>query len=86
MKLPHIGLHLEESGSRILHLLGFLWALVDSTFCNSMVIGVKGTLFCLNHWVFGMLRIETAFEYEYVGLHIQTINGFLIMGPDITVS
>lgn len=43
MKLPHIGLHLEESGSRILHLLGFLWALVDSTFCNSMVIGVKGT-------------------------------------------
>lgn len=72
MNLPHIDLHLKESGSRVLHLLGFSWALADSTFCNSMVIAVKGTLFYLYHWIiWNAENIGSAFEYEYVGLHIR---------------
>jgi len=74
MNLPHIDLRNPVQGYSS---AWFSWALVDSSFCNSMVIAVKGTLFCLDHRIIGMLRIGTSntnmwvftFNYKRVPSH-----------------
>jgi hypothetical protein len=86
MNLAHIDLDVEESGSRILHLLGFSWALVDTIFCNSMVIAVKGTWFLpvrLDRW---NAENRDRIRIRICGFSHSTINGFLVMGPDIRVN
>lgn len=76
MNLPHIVV--QESGSRILQLLGFSWALVDPTqrFCDSMVIAVKRTLFCVHHW---NAENRDLIPIRICGFSDSTING-LVMG------
>jgi hypothetical protein len=46
-------------------------------FCDSMVIAVKGTLFCVHHW---NAENRDLIRIRICGFSDSTINGFLVMG------
>jgi hypothetical protein len=82
MNLPHIDLHLQESGSRILHLPWFfvgasgLYLLqFNGDWCErDLVMPVS-----LDHW---NAENRDRVRIRICGFGHSTINGFLIMGPN----